>query len=478
MPVNRQNSSYPLDAVTSGIVHIGLGAFHRAHQAVYIERYLQQHNGAEWGITSANIRSNVALVDELNDAGNSYHVVEYADAENVTIRQVRAITKALFAGADRSELIAILASEQTKIVTLTVTEKGYGIEPASGDLNRADNAVLADINDANGARSVPGILVTALAARKQNGQGGFTILSCDNMPHNGKRVKRAVLAMAALRDSALADWIEENVSFPSSMVDRIVPAMTDQALQKIAKQFGLNDSNAIETERFSQWVVEDNFCAGRPALEEVGVEFVDDVGAYETMKLRLLNGSHSLLAYCGQLLGLATVDQAVAHPVLRKLVQSFMDETKPSVCVDIDIDAYAQSLLDRFGNQTLNHRLAQIATDGSQKIPQRWLAHMQEAFVVGKVLHFTELALSAWIVYMVGRRFDGVDFPVNDPLQLKIAACRREGDIALTVTNVLSLDEIFNSSWRQDDALIARLTSNCEQLLDSKDVATVTALFT
>jgi fructuronate reductase len=478
MPVNRLKSTYPLGAVTSGIVHIGLGAFHRAHQAVYIERYLQRHGGGEWGIVSANIRSNVALVDQMNDAGNCYHVVEYADADNVDIRQVRAIKQAIFAGADRSELLAVMASPTTKIVTLTVTEKGYGIEPASGELNRNDGAVLADIDDISGARSVPGLLVTALSFRRQQGLGGFTILSCDNMPHNGKRVQRAVMAMAKSRNAALAEWIANNVSFPSSMVDRIVPAVTGAALQKLIASFGLNDVNAIETERFSQWVVEDNFCAGRPALEEVGVEFVDDVGAYETMKLRLLNGSHSLLAYCGQILGLTTVDEAVLHPVLRKLVMAFMDETKPSVHVDIDIDAYAASLLDRFGNQTLNHRLAQIATDGSQKIPQRWLAHMQEAAAEGRVLPYTELALSAWMVYMVGQRFDGVSFPVNDPLQTKITACRNGNDVVQTVTNILSLDEIFNSSWRQDDALIARLTSNCQQLLDSKDVATVTALFT
>lgn len=471
-------SSYDLAAVSSGIVHIGLGAFHRAHQAVYIERYLQAHNGGEWGIVSANIRSNVALVEQLNAAHNFYHVVENTDRDNVAVREVRAITKAIFAGQDRTELLAQLCQTDTKIVTLTVTEKGYGIEPASGQLNQQDKAVAADLKDLQGAQSVPGLLLTALQSRRAKGLSGFTILSCDNMPHNGKRVKGAVMQMATARDPELANWIEQNVSFPSSMVDRIVPAMTDETLAKLNAKFGFNDPNVIETEQFSQWVVEDKFCQGRPALEEVGVEFVDDVQAYETMKLRLLNGSHSLLAYCGQLLGLNTVDQAISHPTLRAMVEAFMIETKNSVAVKIDIDAYCQSLIARFSNETLNHRLAQIATDGSQKIPQRWLAHIEENRAASNVLSTTEMALAAWMIYMGGKRRDGMDLPINDPLQKTFAHCLKVESAEQSVRNYLSVESVFPSSWQQDDALIARLASNVDRLLNARSLAAVDAVFT
>lgn len=474
----RITSQYRLDNVRNGIVHIGLGAFHRAHQAVYIERFLQANDGGGWGIIAANIRSNISLVKQLADAGYQYHVVEYSGSQHATIRQVSAITHAIYAGDDRTELLAALADPAIKIVTLTVTEKGYGIEPASGRLNSHDRAVSHDLNNVSGVASVPGLLTTALAARRTAGLAGFTVLSCDNMPHNGVRIKQAVLEMAVARSPALARWIEECVSFPCSMVDRIVPAMTANKLASLQQALGLNDPNAIETESFSQWVIEDDFCAGRPALETVGVQFVERVAAYETMKLRLLNGSHSLLAYCGQFLGHDTVDQAIADPVMRRLVLAYMQETAASVTVDIDVEAYCESLLARFSNNTLNHRLAQIAMDGSQKIPQRWLAHIEEVRCDQQTLAVTECALACWMYFMGGISPIGGELEVNDPLAGVFAEIDSSMPSVNVVAQFLAVSAVFPSSWQQDKALIARLAGYLDQLRVADDVAAVSQMFT
>lgn len=478
MTIERIDTSYRLENVRNGIVHIGLGAFHRAHQAVYVERLLQASEGGDWGIIAANIRSNISLVQQLADAGYQYHVVEYAGSQHATIRQVSAITHAIYAGDDRTELLAVLADPTIKIVTLTVTEKGYGIEPASGRLNSHDRAVSQDLNNVAGVASVPGLLTTALAARRAAGLAGFTVLSCDNMPHNGVRIKQAVLEMASARSPALARWIEEQVSFPCSMVDRIVPAMTATKLAALQQTLGLNDPNAIETESFSQWVIEDDFCAGRPELETVGVQFVENVAAYETMKLRLLNGSHSLLAYCGQFLGHDTVDQAIADPVMRRLVLAYMRETAASVSVDIDLESYCESLLARFSNNTLNHRLAQIAMDGSQKIPQRWLAHMGEAWERQQILPVTECALACWIYFMKGTSPLGVTLEINDPLAGMFGAIDQAAPSVLVVSQFVAVSAVFPSSWQQDKALIARLAGYLDQLRVANDVAAVSQMFT
>lgn len=463
-------SDYPFTQPSCGIVHIGLGAFHRAHQAVYIERNLQRHGGGSWGILAANIRSNHELVDAMRAADQCYHVVEYRGKDKATVREVRAIRQCLFAGKDRDELLAALVADTTRIVTLTVTEKGYGIEPASGQLRADDEAIKADLLSSDGSRSVPGMLVTALAQRRALGRKPFTVLSCDNMPHNGQRLRTAVLAMARARDSMLEDWIAEQVSFPSSMVDRIVPAVTEQALALIKQQFQVEDPLAVVTEAFSQWVIEDNFCNGRPDLEGEGVQFVADVSPYETMKLRLLNGAHSLLAYCGQILEMTTVDEAIGHPVLLAMVQRYFEETCPSVTVDYDLTEYTHSLIQRFRNDTLKHQLVQIATDGSQKIPQRWLSHLATCCVQGGELPATEQALAGWMYYMSGQRFDGSQFLINDPLVAQLAACSCEGDALQIVRAYLNQHTVFPASLKDDSALIERLSGYLRGFMQCENV--------
>ncbi|MBW6393513.1 mannitol dehydrogenase family protein [Billgrantia antri] len=408
------------------IVHLGLGAFHRAHQAVYLERYRQRSGDATWGVSSANLRGGVALVDALRNAGYHYHVAEYADRDHVTLRAIGVIEEALFSGRDDGDqwgrdleaLLVRMASPETRLVTLTVTEKGYFLNPSDGRLLRDDPLIAHDIDHPHSPRTAPGILVEALARRRAAGTPAFTVLCCDNMPDNGRRTRAAVVQLAACRDAELAEWIEREVAFPCSMVDRIVPAMTADDHARLA-ELGVDDPNAVVGEAFSQWVVEDDFPLGRPAWEAEGVEMVADVAPFETMKLRMLNGSHSLLAYLGALEGIETVFDAVSRDDLRDLLRRYMlEEAAPTLSMPAgtDLDAYADSLLARFANDSLRHRLQQIAMDGSQKLTQRWLHGALARLEAGGEVPCTALGVAAWIRYTLGVDLHGNVYPVDDPM--------------------------------------------------------------
>ncbi|WP_386083106.1 mannitol dehydrogenase family protein [Vreelandella sp. F11] len=447
-----------------GIVHLGLGAFHRAHQAVYLERYRQRSGDGEWGVCSANLRSSVGLVDGLRAAGHRYHVAEYADSENITLREIGVIEETLFSGRDgagnwsrdREVLLARMASADTRVVTLTVTEKGYFLNPASGELKVDDPMIIGDIASPQQPRTAPGLLVEALAQRREAGIAPFTVLSCDNMPDNGKRTRQAVVQLAEHRDAELASWIASEVAFPCSMVDRIVPAMTDADFERLAA-LGISDSNAVVCEAFTQWVVEDTFSQGRPDWEAEGVEMVADVAPFETMKLRMLNGSHSLLAYIGALAGIETVYDGINHVELRALLRRYMlEEAAPTLEMPegIDLDAYADSLLARFANDSLRHRLQQIAMDGSQKLPQRWLSGAKERSAAGQTSPCVALGMAAWIRYTAGHDLQGNSHRVDDPLAKRFAELHQTygRDPSALVAAYLAMDDVVPSALAQDEA--------------------------
>ncbi|MBP5980516.1 MAG: mannitol dehydrogenase family protein [Halomonas sp.] len=437
-----------------GIIHLGLGAFHRAHQAVYLERYRQRSGDGEWGVCSANLRASIELVDRLQAAGYCYHVAEYADSETLSLREIGVIEETLFSGRDasgrwgrdREALLDRLAAPSTRIVTLTVTEKGYFLNPASGELRLDDPMVAGDIASPHEPRTAPGLLVEALARRYAAGVAPFTVLCCDNMPHNGARTRKAVVTLAHQRSVALAEWIDAQVAFPSSMVDRIVPAMTDADFERLAT-LGVNDPNAVVGEAFSQWVVEDNFPAGRPNWEAEGVEMVADVAPFETMKLRMLNGSHSLLAYLGALESIETVFDGVGHTPLRALLRRYMlEEAAPTLEMPegTDLTAYADSLLARFANDSLRHRLQQIAMDGSQKLPQRWLSAALERASAGQTSPCMALGMAAWIRYTDGQALNGQPYTVDDPMVKQFAELHQShgGHPVALVNGFLAIDEI------------------------------------
>ena len=422
---------------TLRIVHLGLGAFHRAHQAVYLERYRQRSGDASWGICSANLRSSIALVDGLREADHRYHVAQFTDSETVTLREVGVIEEALFTGRDAEgrwgrdleALLARLADPETRLVTLTVTEKGYFLNPASGMLLADDPMIAADIADPARPRTAPGILVAALARRRVRGIAPFTVLSCDNMPDNGRCARHAVVQLAERQDATLAAWVEREGAFPSSMVDGIVPAMTEADFTRLSA-LRIDDPNAVVAEPYLQWVVEDDFPLGRPDWAADGVEMVADVAPFEAMKLRLLNGSHSLLAYLGAPEGIETVYEAVSRDDLRRLLRRYMlEEAAPTLVMPegTDLKTYAVSLLARFANDSLRHRLHQIAMDGSQKLPQRWLIGTSARREKGWESPCIALGLAGWIRYTAGRDARGNAYVVDDPLAGSGGAARGAG---------------------------------------------------
>lgn len=430
-------------ARATGIVHLGLGAFHRAHQAVYLQRHLNRHGSSEWGLCSANIRANRSLVEQLQEQRGRYHVAEYRERDRVVLRELNVLREVLYAGAGSNQLEQLLqrmAAADTRIVTLTVTEKGYYLNPASGHLLLDDPAIAHDLAQPQAPRTAPGMLLEALRRRRAAGLAPFTVLCCDNMPDNGQRTRQAVRSLAEAQDAGLARWIDEQVAFPSCMVDRIVPAMDAEAFVRLERELDCRDPAAVVCESFSQWVIEDHFPLGRPDWEVEGVQMVDDVRPFETMKLRMLNGSHSLLAYVGLLAGHETVCAAMLDADLAGFIERYMiSEAAPTLDMPegIDLADYARALCLRFANDSLQHRLRQIAMDGSQKLPQRWLAGAHRLLDDGHGLACTALGVAAWIEYCATAP------SLDDPMAATLTALTRGRDAAHWVDAFLDLDEVF-----------------------------------
>ncbi len=394
LPKNVQYPQYDRSQLRSRIVHFGFGAFHRAHQALLTDRVLN-NVGGDWGICEISLFSGDTLMSQLREQDHLFTVLEKGADGNQPI-VIGAVHECLNARLDSlAAIIEKFCEPQVAIVSLTITEKGYCIDPATGKLDPTHPRIIHDLENPTLPQSAPGILVEALARRRERGLPPFTVLSCDNIPDNGHVVKNAVLGMAEKRSPALADWIADNVSFPGTMVDRIVPAATPESLAEIATVLGVDDPCAISCEPFIQWVVEDHFVAGRPAWETAGVQMTDDVLPWEQMKLRMLNGSHSFLAWLGYLAGHAHISDCMRDDVFRRAARQLMlDEQAPTLTITgVDLLAYADSLIARFSNPALKHRTWQIAMDGSQKLPSACSmasAYIWRATAVGRCW------LSAW----------------------------------------------------------------------------------
>lgn len=436
--------------VTPGILHLGIGAFHRAHQAACIDQLLAGDPG--WGIVGASLRS-PAMAAALTPQDGLYTLAELGSG-GMDTRIIGSVLGVIDASAEPARLTACLADPRIRIVTLTVTEKGYC--NAGGTLDEAHPDIAAEIAD-GAPRSVPGRLVAGLAARRAAGAGPLTLLSCDNLSENGPTLRATLLRYAALRDPGLADWIAEHTRCPATMVDRITPAMTEADAAAIIARTGLADAAPVVTEPFSQWVIEDDFAAPRPDFSAAGAEMVVDVRAHETMKLRLLNGAHSTMAYLGQLRGHTFVSEAVADPGLRvRLIRTAEEEVFPTLSLPrATLDAYWAALLDRFANPALRHRLDQIAQDGSLKMPLRILGPLAEGRATGRSIDGLTLALAGWIVW-VGRRLAS-GLPLADPLAAALGPLA-SGEAGAQVAHVASLPGLLSDALRADREFLANLT--------------------
>ena len=417
---------YARDELRCGIVHLGLGAFARAHLAAVTETALHASGDLAWGIVGVSLRQSDTS-DALAPQGGLYTLALRDAAPDGTPREalqvIGALMQVLVAPDDPRAVLQRIAHPDTRIVSLTVTEKGYHHDPATGALRLKDPDIVHDLQHADAPRTTLGFIVRGLQRRMQRGLAAPSLLSCDNLPANGDTLRGLVLAFAQQVDGALQEWIAVRCTFPNSMVDRIVPRTTDADRERIAGRLGLRDAWPVVAEPFMEWVVEDRFAAGRPAWElgghNGGARFVARAEPFERLKLRMVNGSHSTLAYLGFMAGLKTVDQAVAAPALRRFVDSLMREeiepTLPSL-PGLDLADYRARLLRRFANPALQHATRQIAMDGSQKLPQRLLGTMRDRLQHGQPIERLALAVAAWIHYLRGSDEAGQTFDIQDPL--------------------------------------------------------------
>ncbi len=456
-------------ALAVGIVHLGIGAFHRAHQAVYTEDAIAA-GGGDWGICAVTQRS-PAVVEQLSPQDGLYTLAQ-RDGAGERLRVIGAVRELYWAQADAAAVGARIASPDTRLVTLTVTEKGYHHDPATNRLALDDPAVAADLAD-GGSRTVVGQLAGGLARRRADDAGPVTVLCCDNLPDNG-HVLRGLVADFVHRAPAcdgLGDWIADNVTFPSTMVDRITPATTEDDRARIAAELGARDEGAVITEPFTQWVIEDSFAAGRPAWEQAGAIMTGDVRPYEQIKLRLLNGAHSALAYLAVLADLKLVSDAVAPdlPFLAVLRKLMAVDVAPTLKVPdgFDVSEYQKELLSRFANPALRHRTIQIAMDGSQKLPMRLLGTIRDRRRAGAEPLAATLGVAAWMRFVSTRRSDGgAPLTVDDPLAAEIAD-RLHGreDPEQVVDTLLGMSQIFDEELAADGAWRGLLVDHLDALI-------------
>lgn len=452
LPGDVIRPGYDRAQVKAGVVHLGIGAFHRAHQAVMFDDVLAADD-LRWGIVAASLRS-PTVRDQMAPQDGLYTMLVRDGAEQ-TARIIGAVQRVLIAPEAPDELLVVMAAPDTHIVTLTITEKGYKLDPATGGLIEDDPQLAADLAALERPQTALGFIVAALAMRWAAGLAPFTAISCDNLPHNGTRLRAGVLALAARHDPALAAWIEAEGAFPETMVDRIVPATTAQDIADLADRLGVEDRAMVKTEPFTQWVIEDRFCGPRPEFG-AGVQLTKAVAPWEEAKLRLLNGAHSAIAYLGGLAGLAHVHEVLARPEARAFVEQLWDEAETTLSppAELDVAAYRKALMARFDNAALMHRTHQIAMDGSQKLPQRLLAPIAARLAAGQGVEALALAVAGWIRWQAGKDDLGRSFAVDDPLAGVIgAALASATDAAGRVDAILGIEAVVPPGLRDHAAL-------------------------
>jgi len=444
----------------SRIVHIGFGAFHRAHQALYTNEMLEKTQ-SDWGICEINLFGGEELIEQLRLQQHKYLVAEKGASETI-IKMSGSIKESLHPTLDgKAAVIEKMAEPQVAIVSMTITEKGYCVDHATGQLDLNNALIKHDLENANTPDSAIGYIVAALNLRRERGLPSFTVMSCDNVQENGHIAKSAILSFANLLDPNLAQWIKENTTFPCTMVDRIVPAATANILDEIAELAGAEDPCAIACEPFRQWVIEDNFTQGRPDWNVVGAEFVKDVVPFEEMKLRMLNGSHSFLAYLGYLAGYLHISDTMTNQAYRNAAFDMMLKAQ-AVTLDMpegtNLEEYAISLIKRFTNPSLKHLTWQIAMDGSQKIPQRMGASLRYHIEHKSDYKWLVMGIAGWMRYVGGVDDSGKKIDIRDPLvetfeQINQNNSRNEDKVRA----LLAIDTIFDKALLDNQEFVKTL---------------------
>ena len=441
LPADVARPRYDRSTVRTGIVHLGLGAFHRAHQAEFTDDCLNAGE-TDWGIAAASLRSPDTR-DALAPQDGLYTLALRENADQV-LRVIGAINHTFVAPKDPGALLAAMADPAVRIVSLTVTEKGYTANIADGSLRLDDPGVQRDLAYPHSPRTVLGFVAQALAMRRAAGHKPFTLLSCDNLPDNGHFLHNVLAQFATSRDADFGRYVMDEVACPSCMVDRIVPATTDADRDMVAARLGMRDACPVMAEPFFQWVIEDRFPTGRPEWERSGAEFAANVAPYEAMKLRLLNGAHTTIAAMGRISGHATVADAFGNPVIRAFIAAYWAEVAPTIAPGTDVAGYTARLLTRFDNTAMHHKTAQIASDGSLKVPQRIVAPLRDLIAMGRPTPMLCFALAAWIRSCQGTDEAGGAMPLSDPHLQSWPGLPAAGvPVADTVRAYLGLSSVF-----------------------------------
>jgi fructuronate reductase/mannitol 2-dehydrogenase len=449
---------YPRRSLTPAVVHVGVGSFHRSHQAAYFDEIAQRGISSEWGLVGIGLHR-PEMGEALAAQDGLYTLVSRAPT-GPRARVIGVMGRYLFAPHKPAAVTATLADPRTRLVTLTVTGAAYKIDPATGLFWADDPKVASDLRRPHHPRTAVGNLVEALDQRRRASIRPFTILSCDNMPANGATARTAVTSFARLRDERLAEWIEEHVAFPDSMVDRITPQTTHADRELVAGKFGIDDRWPVMTEPFSQWMIEDAFCNSRPPLDAVGAQFVPDVRPYSLMKTRMLNGSHCAIAYVGTLAGYRRIDEAVADPLLASLLDGMMrDEIAPLLdpVPGVDLGDYQRALLARFANRGIADRLSRLCRNGSSKMPSHIVSSIRAARAQGRPHARLTLAVAAWLRYLRGFDERGRTHEIDDPEGARLQALALAG--GSDPRRVLAEEKIFGDLGR-DERFVEELAAH------------------
>ncbi|MDX8472645.1 mannitol dehydrogenase family protein [Mesorhizobium dulcispinae] len=476
LPTEVSTPAYDRAALKPGIAHIGVGAFHRCHQAEYTDDLLAK-DFDRWGLVGINIRPPL-LAETLGRQGGLYTRLIRQNDE-VEARVVGSIVRVVDSQESAAPALEVLSSPEIEMVTMTVTEKGYCHIPSNGALDLGHPDIVHDLANPQAPRSVPGMLARALELRMASHGRPVTLLSCDNIPANGTILGSVVRTFAERRGGGLADWIDANVAFPSAMVDRIAPATTEADIDTLEGRFGYRDSAVVVGERFRQWVIENRFAGRVPRWDLVGATFVDDVTPFEHLKMRVLNGAQTTLSYLGVLGGFEHTSDAMADPVLATFVRRMLtEETLPTLMPvpGVSLPAYVEQSLARLTNTAIRHRNHQIATDGSQKIVQRLLNPIRDRLAKGESIALLSVPVAGWMAYLIkaSARF-GRAWRVSDPFAEKMAAIadRVGSDSKALADAILAIDAIFDPSLAASDMFRANVAAGLDGLLSDDPMAFV-----
>ena len=433
--------AYDRALVTPGVVHVGVGGFHRAHQAMYHDRMMNDGTGLDWGICGVGVLAADRKMQQALGAQDGLYtlVLKHSDG-TYEPRVIGSLVEYLFAPGDPEAVIEKMAAEPTRIVSLTVTEGGYNVSDITGEFDAASPDVQRDLAPGAVPRTTFGLITEALRRRRQRGLAPFTVVSCDNLPGNGQLSKRVFTAFARLRDPGLGDWIEDRVRFPNSMVDRITPATTDADRAEVADRFGIDDRWPVVCEPYTQWVLEDAFTAGRPPYEAAGVQVVDQVEPYELMKLRLLNASHQAMCYFAYLCGYRLVHQAAQDPLFQAFLLGYMnDEATPTLAPvpGVDLDEYKHTLIERFSNPQVRDTIARLCAESSDRIPKWLLPVVRQQLATGGEIRRSAAVVASWARYAEGVDEEGKPIEVVDRLRdsLEQLARRQRDDRDAFIAN-------------------------------------------